>query len=239
MQLTKLLSIALFCGLAPAAHAQAVGNAAEPHLTAQGHAEIKTKADVANLTISVKVTDHLETVAARLNAARTTALVAKIRALPGVRSEDIQTADYTVTRQFSSADTPVFTGYAVTNTVQVTLHTVSLVSRLIDLTAGGGATRITGLTYTLADRQAAEQRALTLAVANARGRAQAMAVASGMTLGRLRVVSDSGGGSIVYSNFGYEATNGFALNATSPSTPISAQLIIVRADASVDYSLGP
>ena len=242
MHFTKYLGVALLYMLAPAAHSQSLSNSAAesaaPHLTAQGHAEIKTKADVANLTISVKVAARLETVAAQQNAARTTALVAKIRALPGVRGEDIQTADYTVTRQFSNADAPVFIGYVVTNTVQVTLHHVSQVSRLIDLTAGAGATRITGLTYTLADRQAAEQRALTLAVANARGRAQTMASALGMTLGRLRVASDSGGG-MVFDTNGIEATNNFSANGSLVSTPISAQLVIVRADAAVDYSLEP
>lgn len=243
MNFTKHLSVAFLCLLAPAAHCQALNNpaaeTASPHLTAQGHAEIKTKADVANLTISVKVTAQLETAAARLNAARTTALVAKIRALPGVRSEDIQTADYTVTRQFSNADAPVFIGYVATNTVQVTLHNVGQVSRLIDLTAGGGATRITGLTYSLADKQAAEQRALTLAVANARGRAQTMALALGMTLGSLRVASDS---SSVFDTDGVSLsgdrmTGAYSLNGISASTPISAQFITVRADASVDYSL--
>ena len=243
MYSAKCFGVVLLLALAPAAHSQIVNSPATepaaPHLTAQGHAEIKAKADVADLTISIKVAARLETVAAQQNAARTTALVAKIRALPGVRSEDIQTADYTVTRQFSNSDTPVFLGYQVTNTVQVTLHNVREVSRLIDLTAGAGATRITGLTYTLADRQAAEQRALTLAVANARSRAQTIASALGMTLGRLRVVSDSGGSYVLDGN-GYEAANNFSLNAAGAApTPISAQLVTVRADASVDYSLEP
>lgn len=242
MNVTMYAGIASLCFLAPAAHSQTVNNPASepavPHLTAQGHSEIKEKADVADLTISVKVAARLETVAAGQNAARTTALVARIRALPGVRREDIQTIDYTVARQFSDSPKPVFIGYLVTNTVQVTLHNVSQVSRLIDLTAGAGATRITGLTFTLADRQAAEQRALTLAVANARSRAQTIASALEMTLGRLRVVSDSGG--TAFAIDGYAAGNNFALNSTgAASTPISAQLVVVRADASVDYSLEP
>jgi len=241
MNFTKYAGVAFLCLLVPAAHSQTVNSpaAAEPaapHLTAQGHAEIKTKADVANLTISVKVAARLETIAAQQNAARTTALVAKIRALPGVRSEDIQTADYTVTRQFSNADAPVFIGYLVTNTVQVTLHNVREVSRLIDLTAGAGATRITGLTFSLADRQAAERKALTLAVADARGRAQTIASALGMTLGRLRVVSDS---SSIFDTDRVSVAGTYSLNGVSAATPISAQFITVRADASVDYSLEP
>ncbi|MGI4789705.1 MAG: SIMPL domain-containing protein [Janthinobacterium lividum] len=243
MHITKYLVIMLLGTVAPAGYSQTLDNPAavssSPHLTAQGHAEIKTKADVANLTISVKVASRIETVAAQQNAARTTVLVAKIKALPGVRSEDIQTAGYTVTRPFSDASVPVLLGYLVTNTVQVTLRNVSEVSRLIDLTAGTGATRITGLTYTLADRQAAEQRALTLAAANARERAQTMASALGMTLGRLRVVSDSGSGNVVYANFGNEASNDLTSAGSLSSTPISPQLVIVRADVAVDYSLDP
>lgn len=238
MQLTNFTTIALLCLFVPAAYAQTVSAPAVPHLTAQGHAEIKTKADVANLTISVKVAARSETVAAQQNAARTTVLVAKIRALPGVRSEGIQIADYSVTRQFSDASMPVFVGYLVTNTVQVTLHNVSQVSRLIDLTAGAGATRIAGLTYGLVDRQGAERKALTLAVADARGRAQAMAAASGMTLGRLRVVSDSS--AVIYDTNGYlNAAGSLSSYAPRYSTPISAQYITVRADAGVDYSLEP
>ena len=240
MHFTNSVGVAFLCLLAPAAHCQIssvpTADYSSPHLTAQGHAEIKTKADVVNLTISVKVAARVETVAAQQNAARTAALVAKIRSLPGVRGEDIQTSDYTVTRQFSNMTVPVFIGYQVTNTVQMTLHHVSDVSRLIDLTAGAGATRITGLAFTLADPQAVQRRALTLAVADARERAQTMASALGMTLGRLRVVSDS---SSVFDTNGYFVSGGGynALNGVSAVTPISAQLITVRADAALDYSL--
>ena len=64
MNFTKYAGIVLLCALAPAAHSQTVNNpaaaaATSPHLTAQGHAEIKTKADVADLTISVKVVARL------------------------------------------------------------------------------------------------------------------------------------------------------------------------------------
>ena len=164
--------------------------------------------------------------------------LAKIRALPGVRSEGIQIADYSVTRQFSAASVPVFLSYQVINTLSVTLHNVRDVSRLIDLTAGGRATQIAGLTYGLADKSAAERQALTLAVADARGRAQAMAAASGMTLGRLRVVSDSS--AVIYDTNGYfNATGSLSSYAPRYSTPISAQYITVRADAGVDYSLEP
>ena len=238
MQFTNFIAASLFCLLAPAAHAQTPLSPAEPHLTAQGHAEIKTKADVANLTMSVKVTAKRETVAVQQNAARTTALIAKIRTILGIKSEDIQTADYTITRQFSDNAVPVFLGYQVINTVSITLHNVRNVGRLIDLTAGGGATQITELTYSLADKSAAERRALTLAVADARIRAGTMASALGMTLGRLRLVTDST--PVIYTSNGLDGAADFAVSRhISVSTPISAQYITVRADAGVDYSLAP
>ena len=239
MNLRNALTAALLSLLAPAALAQTTVSPTEPHLTAQGHAEIKTKADVANLTISVKVATRSKTVAVQQNAARTAALIAKIRTIPGIKSEDIQTVDYTITRQFSDNAVPVFLGYQVVNTVSVTLHNVRDVGRLIDLTAGGGATQITELTYSLADKSAAERQVLTLAVADARTRAGTMASALGMALGRLRLVTDSR--AVVYDSNGLDGTADFAPrhSSASASTPISAQYITVRADAGVDYSLAP
>ena len=59
-----------------------------------------------------------------------------------------------------------------------------------------------------------------------------------MTLGRLRVVSDSS--AVIYDTNGYlNAAGSLSSYAPRYSTPISAQYITVRADAGVDYSLEP
>ena len=217
----------------PAAATQPVG----PDLSAQGHAEIKVPADIATLTLSVASEAKRETAAAQANAASTTALIALIRAVlgPKLADKDIQTADYTSERQFNTnGPVPVLIGYQVTNTVLVTLHDVGQVSRLIDLSAGSGATKITGLTYSLVDRQAVEARALTAAVMDARGRAQAIAAALGATLGSLRSVNDSAG-----STFQPQMSAGtYDLDTRGPAaTPISPQEIMVTADVTLDYGL--
>ena len=64
-----------------------------------------------------------------------------------------------------------------------------------------------------------------------------MASALGMTLGRLRLITDSS--SVAYNIDGSSAAGHFSALARVRETPISAQLITIRADAGVDYSLAP
>ena len=241
---TKLLPcvgvlMALTGGLAPARAAivrplpvnQAV---VSEGLTAHGHAELKAKPDIARFTVSVTTQSDQQAAAAQDNARRTTALLAALKAA-GVAEKDIQTQDYNVQPQYDyKPSPPVLTGFQVTNSIQVTVRELGKAGVILDKATQSGATDVSGLTFDLADRTAAERQALAQAVTEAQSKADAMALAAGVGRGRLLSLTE-GSPVVVQPLFQARA---MAAEAPQPSTPVEANEITVTADVTAVYAIG-
>ena len=204
-------------------------------LTTRGHAELKVKPDIARLTVGVTTQAAKQADAAQDNARRTTALLDALKAA-GVAERDIQTDNYNVQPQYDyKPSPPVLTGFQVTNSVQVTIRDLSKAGVVVDKATQSSATDVSGLTFDLADPSAAERQALSAAVVNARGKADAMAQAAGIGRGRLLSLSE-GSPVVVQPLF---RANMMANGAgAQPTTPIEANQITVTADVTAVYALG-
>ena len=83
-------------------------------------------------------------------------------------------------------------GYVAQRAVTVTLDTLRLVPDLVAAVVSEGADQLQGIDYVVRDSRAAEAQALDRAVADARSKAERIASASGVTLGRVVGVQESG-----------------------------------------------
>ncbi len=203
-------------------------------LTAHGHADLKVKPDIARITISVTTQADQQAAAAQDNARRTTAVLAALKTA-GVADKDIQTDNYNVQPQYDyKPSPPVLTGYQVINSVQVTLRNLSRAGMVMDKATGAGATEVSGLSFDLADRTAAERQALAQAVTEARSKADAMAQAAGVGIGRLLSLSE---GSPVVIQPLFQPRMMAAAAAPQPSTPVEANEITVTADVTAVYAI--
>ncbi|MBV9851888.1 MAG: SIMPL domain-containing protein, partial [Armatimonadetes bacterium] len=235
--LTPIAALLLAGGLAPA-RAQMVRPGGEAvvaeGLTAHGHAELKVKPDLARVTVSVTTQATQQDAAAQDNARRTTAVLAALRAA-GVGERDIQTESYNVQPQYDyKPSPPVLTGFQVTNTLQVTIRDLGRAGVIVDRATQSGATDVSGLSFDLADRAAAERQALAQAVTEAKAKAQTMASAAGVVFGRLLSLSE-GSPVVVQPLF---AARALAAAGPQPPTPIEAQQITVTADVTAVYAVG-
>ena len=96
----------------------------------------------------------------------------------------------------------------------------------------GGATNV-GVSFGLASPKAVQAQARTLAIADARTRAQAMADAAGVKLGQVIRVSDlSYGGSPMYGSLDFSAK---ALAA--PPTQVPVGQLDVQVSVEVDFAI--
>ena len=203
-------------------------------LTAHGHAELKVKPDIATFTVSVTTQAEGQAAAAQDNARRTTTLLAALKAA-GVADKDIQTQSYDVQPQYDyKPSPPVLTGFQVTNSVEVTVRELGKAGILLDKATQSGATNVSGLSFDLADRTAAERQALGQAVAEAQAKADAMARAAGVGRGRLLSMTE---GSPVAIQPLFQPRM-MAAAAPEPSTPVEANEITVTADVTAVYAIG-
>jgi len=113
----------------------------------------------------------------------------------------------------------VLVGYRVTNMATVKIRDINATGDIIDAAAraGGDLTRIHGVSFTVDDPSVYEDAARELAIANARAKAQQLAGAAGVGLGKPFYISESGGYYPVYYDYGMAVKGG----EVYPSTPIS------------------
>ncbi len=121
----------------------------------------------------------------------------------GVASDDIKTTGYSLwveTIYDPESGTP--TGevvYHVSHYVQVTLHEPAKVGSLLAAVVEAGANTISGVNFTVEDTQALVDEARRKAAEDAQSRAQAIAGALGIELGKpLSVTESSGTGDAMY-----------------------------------------
>lgn len=163
-------------------------------LTMTGQGEIKAVPD--QVSISAGVTSSAPTAAAAL-AANNQQMKAVFAALArlGVAEKDIQTANFSVSPQYSGGannEAPRLTGYQVNNEVQLLLTDVGKLGTALDALVGAGANQMNGITFSIQDPAPLLAKARADAVADARARAQAYASAAGVTLGPIQSISEGG-----------------------------------------------
>ena len=128
----------------------------------------------------------------------------------GIKNKDIKTTNYSLTPNYSmnpvplGAETQVQTypifpqrnqipGFTVTQNLEVKVKPINKVNQVIDTVTADGANLIGGVNFTFSDEleKSLEQKARQEAVANAKIRAQSLANAAGMRLGRIVNVVES------------------------------------------------
>ena len=118
-----------------------------------------------------------------------TRLIAAIKA-GGVADRDVRTADFSLSPRYAENGQRIV-GYAASNTVFVTVRDVDAAGRLVDAVIDAGANNVQGPALSRSDRKGLEREALRNAVADARAKAEALAAASGVSLGAVRRVVEA------------------------------------------------
>lgn len=158
-----------------------------------GVGRVVFRPDVASLRLGVVVVRPTAGEARQAAAATMTAVVDALRA-GGVDPKDLRTSlvSLDAVRDYSSERGPRVTGYQLSNAVEATVRTIDAAGSLIDAALGAGATSLDGLSFRLADPRDALAEARRLAVADARGRAETLALEAGVQLGRVVAMSEGG-----------------------------------------------
>lgn len=164
-----------------------------PGITVSGSGSVFGQPDVAVVTLGV------EAQAASVGDARTQAaerMDAMISALKdgGVADDDIQTTRFSVQPLYDFTDgRQVLRGFIVSNVATAKIREIDNAGTLIDaaLGAGGDLSRVESLNFTIDDPSALEEEARTKAVEDAAKRAQTLAAAAGVGLGKARSIVES------------------------------------------------
>ncbi len=104
----------------------------------------------------------------------------------GVDVKDIQTAGYTINPMYDyNSSTPRITGYQASTNLTIKVRAIDNANAVIDAATAAGANQIGGITFDVDDKTKAQDEARTLAVADAKTKAQNAAKIAGFTLGKI------------------------------------------------------
>lgn len=214
--------------------------AAEPaYLTVAGQGTVNATPDTVILNTGVVSSAKTAREALNANSQTMTALFAVLKKL-GVPDRSIRTTNLNLSPQYAPSptgsmalpyDRPVI-GYRVSNNVNVTLDEPERAGSVLDALVAAGANQAGGLSYIFKNDQGLLSQARTDAVKNALERARIYAAATGVTLGPIHAINDTG----TISPF-YGAMAGHLASPAPPPTPIGVGEQALRANVTVSWEI--
>lgn len=178
----------------PAPATARAANADGTLLSISAQAEASRVPDVATLSAGVVTQAADANAALRANAERMNALMAAIKAA-GIAEKDIQTSGLNVYPQYRHSDdaAPTITGYQASNTVDLKVHDIAALGKVLDALVASGANQVNGPSFEIGEPEAVYDEARQAALQKARQRAQMYAQSLGMRVRRIVSISEGGG----------------------------------------------
>ncbi len=210
------------------------GGAIAPGVVTTGDATVKVKPDIAVITIGAVAQAPTAAEAQTAVAELVDRILKKAKDL-GIADKDTKNAGYTIQPQYTSGrdQAPRISGYQATQQISLTLRNVDGAGKALDALVQGDAGNTAGIRLTLDDAKPAQAEARKLAVEDARSKAEAMARAAGVTLGKVVAISDAGSSAPLQS---FDKAL-FAPAGPAPSTQIPAGELDVVVRVQVQFEI--
>jgi uncharacterized protein len=166
-----------------------------PRIVVRGQATVFAPPDIATLSLGASV--RRDSSDAAYSQANT--LVGQLTAFlreQGIAERDIQTRQFTLNPEYGRAQgdaPPPIVGWRAVNTVSIKVRDFARLSAIIDGAARilGNDAQISGISFSIENTDVLASRARTDAIRSARVRAEEMAIAAGVRLGRVLSISET------------------------------------------------
>jgi uncharacterized protein YggE len=203
-----------------------------------GTGKVTTLPDEATVQVSVENDGATAAEALDANSKDMQKVLDRLKA-EGIADKDIETASVVVypnryyDQQTGQEKT---TGYRAQNTVTVTFTDLSLIGNVFAAMTEAGADNVDGPNWQLSENNPAITTALTRAVADARMKAEALAVDQGVQLGEALIISESSV-SQPYPLYDTRAAAETAAGSSVTPPPINPENMDVTASVTVTYRM--
>ena len=206
-----------------------------PIIVTHGEGVVRRAPDQAFVVASVETRAKNPKEAQTQNANIMTAVQQRIAGL-GIPKDAIRTLGYNIQQEYDFPNgRRVLRDYVARNALEIRVDAIDKVGDVLDGAVQAGATSVSNVRFELKDRTAAEREALRLAVADARGRADAAATGAGRAVDRVLKIDDSpdAGGPIVPR----QMTMARMAADAAPETPIEPGTIEIRTRVTLTVSI--
>ncbi|NPV61483.1 MAG: SIMPL domain-containing protein [Methanotrichaceae archaeon] len=229
-----LLSLAVL--IASTLPAGAAGDENASKIIVNGEGKVIVVPDMAVVVLGVETRNASAEKAARENAELMNETISALLTA-GIAEKDIQTSQFSLTTNrdqspysTSEGKEPLPLEFIATNRVSVRLNDTQGIGMVLDAAVSAGSNSIQSINFDLQDSQPQEDLALSRAVDDAQRKAQIVADAAGVQLGRILEISEG---------YGYTSSRNevaFAY-AAAPTTPISPGELEITASVTATYEI--
>jgi uncharacterized protein YggE len=223
-----VLAVAALAGIGMPESAGGASDDAREGITVTGVGHVDAVPDEAEFSLGIRTKGQTARAALTANSARMQRLIAALKAA-GVDERDIKTQDVSVGPNYDGGAERT-DGYTATNSVSVRIRELDRAGAVLEAASQAGANQVYGPALTREDREGLEQKALEGAVANARKRAQTLARAAGVDVGRVTAIVES-----VQPGGFYE--DRVALESGSAEVPIEKGTEEIQATVTVTFAI--
>ena len=205
------------------------------HVTGSG--SVIAEPDIATLRLGVSVEKETVAEAREAAAAAMTGVLTSLKA-NDIADNDIRTERFSIYPQYDYTDDGrVLRGYSVNNTVSAKVRELESISDIIDdaAAAGGDIVVVNSIQFMVEDPTPLQAQARALAAKDAAAKAQTLAEASGVALGKpVAITETTSGGS---PPIAFAKAEEFAADSARSSTPIEAGELTVVVNVTVVYGI--
>jgi uncharacterized protein YggE len=227
MRLIQALTLTTAVALAAPAMAQ---ETPAPMISVSATGTVEAAPDMATLSIGVTTQGDTAAAAMAANAASVEAVMANLTAA-GIEASDMQTSNLSLYPNWSdgSSSAPAVVSYVVSNQLTIRIRQLDNLGTVLDAAITDGANTLNGLTFGLADPEPAMNEARKEAVAEARTRAELLAEAAGVKLGKIVAISEGGAWT--------EPAPMFRAEVSASPVPVAGGELGLSASVTVQYEI--
>lgn len=157
-----------------------------------GTATIKAMPDIATIQIGVQTFHENVEEAVAENNRKAADIIAAMRQ-QGVAEKDIQTSRFNIypQRDYKNNRPDRIIGFQVDNTISATVRDLDAIGKVLQATIDAGANNINGLNFSVDDPTSLRDEARAEAIKDARRRADVMAEAAGIEVGKVISITET------------------------------------------------
>jgi uncharacterized protein YggE len=201
-------------------------------ISAEG--KVQALPDIAAISVGVQTERKTVAEAQKENTSRMNAILAKAKEL-GVAPADLKTTNYSIYPQYDWIDgKQIERGYQVVQNAEVKVRDLAKIGDILAAVGELGANQVGGVTFTIDDPEELRQQARLKALEAAKKKAEALAAAAGVKLGKIVSFSESAveGG---YPGQFYDRAMGLGGGSVAPSVEQGSLDVVVN--VSVSYEI--
>jgi uncharacterized protein YggE len=201
-------------------------------LIVQGEGKVIAAPDMATIVLGVQTFNASASGAAAENARLMNETIASLRSVK-IAEKDIQTSSFSLKtvpqeEQIALKEMPKDKEFVATNQVTVRLNNIRDVGEVLDAAVSAGSNSIQEVNFDIRDPQPKKDNALTLAIEDARRKAEVAAAAAEMKLGKVLEISEG---------YGYVSAAAKSAVFSNVATPIQPGELEVTATVTMTYEI--